>query len=75
MTTSLQALTIEQNMDETSSSSPSASQGTPIFFRLVEFSPDVPIRLDYHGKHGMDLGQVCLNFLDNTVINFMILLS
>jgi hypothetical protein len=24
----------------------------------VEFSPDVPIRLDYHGKHGMDMGQV-----------------
>ena len=29
----------------------------PIFFRLFEFSPEVPIRLDYHGKH-MDMGQV-----------------
>ena len=59
MTTSTQALFVDQNVDETSSPSPTSNQDTPIFFRLVEFSPDVPIRLDYHGKHGMDLGQVC----------------
>lgn len=59
MTTSFQALSVEENVEEASSPSPSANQDTPIFFRLVEFSPDVPIRLDYHGKHGMDVGQVC----------------
>ena len=33
---------------------------TPIFcvFRCFVFSPDVPIRLDYHGRYGRDMGQV-----------------
>lgn len=35
-----------------------SSQDMQIFFRLVEFSSDVPIRLDYQGKHDMDMGQV-----------------
>lgn len=34
-----------------------SSNARPIFFRLFEFSPEVPIRLDYHGKR-VDLGQV-----------------
>lgn len=58
MTTSSQDLGFEGNMDEAPVSS--SNQETPIFFRLVEFSPDVPIRLDYHGKHDMDMGQVRL---------------
>ena len=36
-----------------------ATNSPPMFFRLFEFSPEVPIRLDYHGKH-MDMGQVRL---------------
>ncbi|XP_028410274.1 autophagy-related protein 2 homolog B-like [Dendronephthya gigantea] len=44
-----QDISVDRNMEENSDA--------PIFFRLVEFSPDVPIRLDYHGKHGMDMGQ------------------
>ncbi|CAB4005705.1 autophagy-related 2 homolog B isoform X1 [Paramuricea clavata] len=58
---SSQDIAVEKDLDEPplSSTPPSSSssQDTPIFFRLVEFSPDVPIRLDYHGKHGMDMGQ------------------
>ena len=29
----------------------SEANNVPIFFKSVEFSPEVPIRLDYHGKY------------------------
>ena len=29
----------------------SSDSTNKVFFRLFSFSPDVPIRLDYHGKH------------------------
>ena len=32
-----------------------------VFFRSVVFSPEVPIRLDYHGK-SVNMDQVCDNF-------------
>lgn len=53
---SSQDIAVDKNLDETSTLA--SNNDAPIFFRLVEFSPDVPIRLDYHGKHGMDMGQV-----------------
>jgi hypothetical protein len=62
MASSSQDLAVEGNLDDpplpATSPSPSSGQEPPIFFTLVEFSTDVPIRLDYHGKHGMDMGQV-----------------
>ncbi|CAG9820878.1 unnamed protein product [Phaedon cochleariae] len=60
----------QQDSDNISvTSSSSASDGSPVYFRNVIFSPDVPIKLDYHGKrvdmtHGslpgllMGLGQL-----------------
>ncbi|KAJ8967901.1 hypothetical protein NQ317_015423 [Molorchus minor] len=55
--------------DSTTSSTGSISDTSPVYFRNVIFAPDVPIRLDYHGKrvdltHGslpgllMGLGQL-----------------
>jgi autophagy-related protein 2 len=41
----------EPKTSETSETTQEQQSETPIFFRHVIFSPDVPIRLDYQGKH------------------------
>ncbi|XP_044263557.1 autophagy-related protein 2 homolog A isoform X3 [Tribolium madens] len=41
----------EKPTEESQISSSSGSEDSPVYFRKVIFSPDVPIRLDYHGKH------------------------
>ncbi|XP_058813814.1 autophagy-related protein 2 homolog B [Topomyia yanbarensis] len=59
----------EKNKDQQETSSEAADDMPPIYFRNIIFSPDVPIRIDYHGKrvelsHGplagllMGLGQL-----------------
>ncbi|XP_063919299.1 autophagy-related protein 2 homolog B isoform X2 [Zophobas morio] len=39
-----------RSSDETPQVTSSSAEDSPIYFRKVVFSPDVPIRLDYHGK-------------------------
>lgn len=61
--------TKESSSSETTSEQSASTSDSPIFFRQIIFSPDVPIRLDYQGKrvelsHGplagllMGLGQL-----------------
>lgn len=61
--------TKESSSSETTSEQSTSTSDSPIFFRQIIFSPDVPIRLDYQGKrvelsHGplagllMGLGQL-----------------
>ncbi|XP_023222946.1 autophagy-related protein 2 homolog B-like isoform X2 [Centruroides sculpturatus] len=47
------------NNDGKSNISSNKSFTTPIFFRSFEFTPDVPIKLDYHGKR-VDMEQGAL---------------
>uniref|UniRef100_A0A6Q2WWV0 Autophagy related 2B n=1 Tax=Esox lucius TaxID=8010 RepID=A0A6Q2WWV0_ESOLU len=57
---SLNGLTLFSNSDSGEAGAASASAFTdhrPIFFREFRFTSEVPIRLDYHGKHvSMDQG-------------------
>lgn len=48
-------VTVPEDLDgievDRASATFSDSNNAPIFFKSVEFSPEVPIRLDYHGKY------------------------
>lgn len=45
-------LLTDADLDEVLNQSPSNTESdAPIFFKSVSFSPEVPILLDYHGKH------------------------
>lgn len=60
----------EESSEAAGPSTSSVSDDSPIYFRSIIFSPDVPIRLDYHGKrvdmthgslHGLVMGLGQLN--------------
>uniref|UniRef100_A0A673ZD93 Autophagy related 2B n=1 Tax=Salmo trutta TaxID=8032 RepID=A0A673ZD93_SALTR len=57
---SINGLTLSSNSDTGEAEAATASSFTdqPIFFREFWFTSEVPIRLDYHGKH-VSMEQVC----------------